>query len=236
MNLRVVIRNINPLNILLLTAVVILSLYFLTPVLDIKVKYASPAAKQNNADRQDIPEQVDIPSLQEYVNIAEENLFHPTRQIPVEKVEEQPLPKPEFVLYGTLITDDVSLAYLEDLKSPLSTPGRGKRQVSLRTGETLSGFTLRQVEAEKVVMVRGEEQMIVLLDDPSRRKAREMTGSETAAQPQAGAPARRQPESRQVPATFQPPQARTDKQPMSQESVEKAKNAFLEVFRGAARK
>jgi hypothetical protein len=88
-------------------------------------------------------------SPNDYAVIGYQNLFHPDRKIPPEKKELPPLPMPEFVLFGTLLTPDLSVAYLEDKKAPVSTPGRGPRQTALKKGETLSGFTLREIMAIK---------------------------------------------------------------------------------------
>ena len=173
MRFKTIMRNINVLNILLISVIIMSISYSLFPLLDIKVKYTLPVTKKVGEHKEEKAAQTQTSSFAEYTMIAEENLFHPERKIPVEKKEEQPLPKPEFVLYGTLITDDISLAYLEDLKAPYSTPGRGKRQTSLRKGDAMSGYTLKEVEVEKIVMVRGEDKMIIPLDDPSKRKNRE---------------------------------------------------------------
>lgn len=141
-------------------------------MLDLEAKYALPPAKKTIDGEEELPVENQLPSITEYTIVSEENLFHPERRIPPEKKEEQPLPKPEFVLYGTLITDDTRLAYLEDLKSPRNTPGRGKRQIVLKKGDSMSGFTLKEIEAEQVVMVRGEEKVVVPVQDPSRQKER----------------------------------------------------------------
>jgi len=119
-----------------------------------------------------------IPSIVEYAKIPEGNLFHPERKIPVEKNadQQQPLLKPEFVLYGILITDDLRLAYMEDLKTHRDSPGRGKRQTALKKGDTLSGFTLKEIETDRIVMARGAEKIVVLVNDPSRSKERKETG------------------------------------------------------------
>ena len=172
MRFKTIIRNINVLNILLISVIIISISYSLLPLLDIKVKYTLPTAKKTVEDTKEKAVQTQTPSIAEYTMIAEENLFHPERKIPVEKKAEQPLPKPDIVLYGTLITDDISLAYLEDLKAPYSTPGRGNRQTALRKGDSMSGFTLKEIETDKIVMVRGEERMVVYLNEQSRPKVR----------------------------------------------------------------
>lgn len=172
MKFKKIIQNINLLNALLFLVILTFALYSLYPLINIKVKYSLPDAKKKTEEAEETTVQNQIPSIAEYMNIPEENLFHPERKIPALKKEEQPPPKPEFVLYGTLITDNLSMAYLEDLKAPYTTPGRGKRQRSLKKGDTISGFTLKEIEADKVVMLRGEERLVISLND---LKAREST-------------------------------------------------------------
>jgi hypothetical protein len=172
MRFKTIIRNINLLNIILITSIIILANYIVLPMFNMDMKYTLPAGKKIVGDDDEKPAESHIPSLTDYTMIAEDNLFHPERKIPVQKKDEQPLPKPEFVLYGTLITDDLSLAYLEDLKVPRSTPGRGKRQTAMRKGDSMSGFTLKEIETEKVVMVRGEERIELKVADSSKPKIR----------------------------------------------------------------
>lgn len=175
---RSLLRHLNLLNILLIGILVILARYALHSVPEPKVKVILPSQQKVNAE--DIIEEKEASSSPaDYMVIAEQNPFHPERKIPIEKKAEQPIPKPEFVLYGTLITDDLSIAYMEDKKAPVSTPGRGNRQISLRPGQSLSGFTLKEIEAEKVVMVRGEETMTVYLNDPNAPKKREAATTST---------------------------------------------------------
>ncbi|MDA8171178.1 MAG: hypothetical protein M0Z48_05030 [Nitrospiraceae bacterium] len=55
-------------------------------------------------------------SLDSYAIIGRQNLFNPARTIPVERPDAaaaQPPPKPVLILRGTLITGDLSLAYIE---------------------------------------------------------------------------------------------------------------------------
>jgi len=114
------------------------------------------------------------PPAQEYAVIAEHNLFHPDRIIPAEKKAEVVVPRPDFILYGILIADNVSIAYINDKKTVRTTPGRGKRQISLKIGEALSGYTLKQVLLDKVVMVRGDDTIEVRVIDPGSKKERAM--------------------------------------------------------------
>jgi len=94
----------------------------------------------------------------------------------------------------------------------------------------LSGFVLKEIETDKITMVRGEEKLIVAMNDPQKAKAREVAAVTTAAAPaaqpkatQAAPPAQRQRESRraaslsQIPASATPnaavPQPTSSQQP-----------------------
>lgn len=173
--LRYFLRNITVLNITLLLSVFLLSYFTILPLLDINVQVALPSFKKNETENLINTTQVQMPTLSDYMLIAEQNLFHPERKIP-DKKEEKQLPKPEFVLYGTLITDDNSIAYMEDMKAPYNTAGRGKRQKAIQKGTVFSGFTLSEIHHDKVVMVRAEEKIEVRILDQQTKKSR---GAET---------------------------------------------------------
>jgi hypothetical protein len=182
MLLKKILRNINLLNIALVVTAVLFAGYWISPLMTTKIKFSLPAVKKpvevTGEQKTLLPQ---TPSVTDYAAVAEENLFHPERRIPPEKkADEAPLPKPEFVLYGTLISDDLKLAYLEDLKTPRTTPGRGKRSTALRRGDIMSGYTVKEIDTDKVVMARGEEKVIVPINDPSHPKTRE--GQTTTAQ------------------------------------------------------
>lgn len=214
MKIKKILRNINILNIILISAVIAFAAYSIFPTLEMKVKYALPAAKNIDEIAGEKTGELEIPSLTQYTAVVDDNLFHPERRIPPEKTVEQPLPKPDFVLYGTMISNDLSLAYLEDLKAPRNTPGRGKRQVALKKGDSLSGFVLKEIETDKITMVRGEEKLIVAMNDPQKAKAREVAAAATAAAAQpkaapAATPAQKQREARRSAAVGQAPAAAT---------------------------
>jgi hypothetical protein len=192
MILKSIFRHLNVLNLLLLTIIVAFAAYILPPLMNARVSYTPPAPKKIAESEEEKPAATPSPSVMEYAIVAEQNLFNPERKIPAEKKEEKPLPKPEFVLYGTLITADTSIAFLDDLKAPYNSPGRGKRQRTLRIGNALSGYTLSEVYPERVVMVRGEDRIELRVIDPSRAKARE-GAPVAAAQPPAGGAAVQQP-------------------------------------------
>jgi hypothetical protein len=180
---RRLLKNINGLNIVLVVAVLMMAHYTVAPLLHINLGDIIPSQRKTAEKEETKPVAANPPSPADYLIIADENPFHPDRKIPLEKKEEKPLPKPEFIVYGTVITDDTSLAYLEDLKAPVNTSGRGKRQIALKKGDVLSGFTLKSVETDKIVMVRGEEKMVIPVHNISRIKASAQTSSSKAAAP-----------------------------------------------------
>jgi hypothetical protein len=178
LELRQVIKSVNVLNCCLIALALLFAYSLLFPQLDSNGTNVLPPLKKKPAEKTPSePLKAQNPSPMDYVVIADENLFHPERRIPPEKKDEAALPKPEFVLFGTLLTPQLTMAYLEDKKAPVTTPGRGKRQTALKKGESLSGFTLKEILADKVVMTRGEETLTVLLNDTQSPKTREAAGT-----------------------------------------------------------
>lgn len=150
------------------------SRYLLRAVVDAAI--AKGAAEGDEQPQSTVQETA--PPLQDYLVIADQNLFHPERRIPALTAE---VPRPEFVLYGTLITETVRIAYLIDKKAVRSTPGRGPRQNSLKIGETLSGYQLREVNHDHILMARGEDRFVVKVIAPGVKKERSATERTTAA-------------------------------------------------------
>ena len=171
-------RNINPLNIILLVGAVLIALGAFSPYFYPQIRYSLPTAKLPPVEEEKSPETVVAsPSMSDYMVIAEQNLFHPDRKVPPEKKEAQQLPKPELILFGTLITDGMSVAYVDDKKNPKTSPGRGKRQTVMKKGDAVSGFVLKEIEADRIMLVRGEETMVVYLSQGDKPRASEVTGT-----------------------------------------------------------
>jgi len=244
---RYLFSHINLINILLTAALIFLINSMFLPFLNKSVLYSLPVTKKLEktesltGKKQDQPK---TPSPLDYIVITEQNLFHPERKIPVEVKEAQPLPKPDFVLYGTLISDDTNIAYMEDKKSPNSTPGREKRQTPLKQGDSMSGFTLKELSEDRVIMARGEERLTVFLIDTQKPKQRGVTAPtpstvakgnqlESQATPsQAVAP---QAPSQQTTAPAQPPGETARKVPPA-EARESTRQKFLDLFKGGLRR
>ena len=213
-------KNINVLNIILLVAAILLADYVVLPLLNVTVKYIPAIPKKISSEKEEKTAQGLTSNPTDYTIIADQNLFHPERKIPPEKKEEAALPKPEFVLYGTMITDNTSFAYLEDKKSPRSTPGRGKRQTALKKGDTMSGYILKEIDHDKVVMVRGEDTLTVKVIDSSVKKDRE------AATPSAAASTSPAPGSQVRPAPVTQPQRPATQPPAPNQAVKPRRTPY----------
>lgn len=173
-------QSMNVLNGLLAAALAAVVYFNVVPFLYPDTQMSLPAAKKT-VDRPGVkaaaPQSLSPVS---YAVIGEQNLFHPERIIPPEKKEEKLIPKPEVVLYGVLIADDKSIAFIEDKKAPYSTPGRGQRQRALKKGDQLSGYVLTEIAPNHVVFAKGNDKMKVMLDDGAKRKPGAATATKTA--------------------------------------------------------
>jgi len=84
-------RHFNLLNVLLISTIILMAGYTVLPLLNLSVKYTLPSVKTTTNSAGESTGETRIPSLSDFVVIADENLFHPDRKIPPEKKEEQPL-------------------------------------------------------------------------------------------------------------------------------------------------
>ncbi|RJQ56851.1 MAG: hypothetical protein C4526_00715 [Nitrospiraceae bacterium] len=168
--LKYFLKNINLLNIILLTVIALGVYYVVVPFQWMDVKYELPSATQVTEDIKETQSEDREKSFTEYLILTEKNPFHPERIIPVEKKEEKPLPRPDIVLYGTVIAKDISLAYIEDKNAPVTSPGRGKRVRVIKKGDDISGFILKDIKPDRIVLVRGEQRMTVNIASPSKKR------------------------------------------------------------------
>lgn len=241
--------NITPINIVLAGLVIFFIRYAAAPVSVAKVKYVPPAVKKASAENAPKADKGDdkTPSPSDYMIIAEQNLFHPNRIIPAPKAQAAPLPQPEFVLYGTLITDGVQIAYLDDKKSDDKKKGsQAKKQTALRMGDSMSGFVLKEVAPDRVLMQRGEEKVTVSLSQAKLREAPAPAPAPSAAAqapgPGPNAPAQPSPPSAQFPTRRRQPSSQASSAPAEQPATQqnsvappasrdKGVNTFLDLFK-----
>lgn len=168
------IRNVNVLNLILLAVAAFAFIYVLNPILQESTAVSIPSAREENAPPAVSARNVAVSQLTtaDYTVIGDKNLFHPDRVIPPEKKAEtaKEKAKPELVLHGTMITDQVKLAYIEDKKAPATSPGRGARQITLKEGDLIGGYKLTEITDKMIVLTNGGEQMALYLDELKERK------------------------------------------------------------------
>ena len=104
-----ILRQLNLLNFIILSSIIAFGYFFLLPIFTVEVKLPAASGILLEAEGKTGGSflQLVTPPLQEYAVIADKNLFHPDRIIPPEKKAEIVVPRPEFALYGTLISDNV---------------------------------------------------------------------------------------------------------------------------------
>jgi hypothetical protein len=221
--LRYLARSMNILNACMAAALVLFVWFTLLPLLyvPLSVRLPSPGTA-DSLEKTKTPEE-NLSPLSDYFVVAEQNIFHPERRIP-EKKEERVLPKPEILLYGTIITDRLTVAYVEDKKTPHTTPGRGKRQLVLRKGDSVSGFVLKEINEDQIVLGRGDEIMTVKLHDDHKRTVSDEAQKIQTGQPRSISPASQpaqgeRPSSASLPKVPGPRQLRPRPAPAQQQTV-----------------
>ncbi|MFQ3574032.1 MAG: hypothetical protein SNJ53_05310 [Thermodesulfovibrionales bacterium] len=165
--------NINIINVMLLVCIFFFTMYLLLPAYKVNYKkqyQVKVEPSQRDEDIDDLVEEFKPLPLNDYIVISDLNLFHPERKIPPLQPVKVELPKPELILYGTLVSADAKIAYLEDIKAPITTPGRGKRQRAMKIGEAIGGFVLKEIHPDKIVLIRGEDTMVVNVIDPKKKR------------------------------------------------------------------
>lgn len=180
-------RSVNIMNIVLLSAASLMFTNGASPLLEAG-RYAEPLQMKRAAVEAGAAPSFRIPAAADYLIISEQNVFHPERKLQTAAAEKA-LPRPDLVLYGTMVADDYSAAYVEDLRAPWSTPGRGKRQKVLKKGDSVSGFVLNEIMKDRIILSRGEEEMTVAITPGEKKRA----AADTAAAPATAAPASKSP-------------------------------------------
>ncbi|MCX5841112.1 MAG: hypothetical protein NTY16_06625 [Deltaproteobacteria bacterium] len=209
------ISSFNVLNLSLLVAACVFFFYFLNPLLSASLSVNVPSPKEISQGMPVSADEATKPSASDYAVIGEQNLFHPNRVITTEKKADPVVPKSELVLYGTLISNGLKIAFLQDKKEAPTTPGRGARQIAVKEGDIVGGYTLKQITEKMIFLINGEEQMTLYLDELKNRTV-EMTGTgRTQATAQTIQPAQRTPAASPTAPMPAPPPGGFSAQPAS---------------------
>ncbi len=101
-----------------------------------------------------------VPPLATFDVVAARNLFNPNRSESATAAL-SPVGKP--LLYGIVLKDGSPAAFLED---PIT-----KKVLGYKLGDQVAGGLLERIEADRVVIRRGEERIEVFLRDPAKPRA-----------------------------------------------------------------
>ena len=102
-----------------------------------------------------------------YDVIATRTLFHPNRSEPRSSEAMAPIlpPAPPLELYGVAISDDTRVAFVQDLVT--------KQILGYKTGDKLAGGQVERIEPDRVVIIRADGPIEVLLHQPKERQPKE---------------------------------------------------------------
>ncbi len=169
--LRYVLRSITPLNVILLVILTIAAgAIYPSPQRSAIFDFQRPERSSPPAEEQ--ISSYSLPDLSDYSVIGALNIFHPDRKPPpppVKKKSKPPKPviqKVEFTLHGTLVSEDATIAFVEERRLSQRAAGKKKKISILKVGDTLAGYTLKSIESDRIVMVRGKEEVTVPLSNP----------------------------------------------------------------------
>lgn len=204
---RYLLKSLNILNLLMTATAIGFFIYFLNPLLQTSVSVKVPAPGDISQGMPVRTDETRKPPIMDYTPIEAKNLFHPDRIIPEEKKSSTPikLTRPELILHGTMMTNELKIAYLEDKKAVQKTPGRNAPYLVVKEGDTVSGYTLKQIAENMIVLANGEEQMTLYLDELKDRKG-EITGPTRAPAPVQATAATVSPQAAPRPSAPQPAQ------------------------------
>jgi hypothetical protein len=171
-------KSVTPLNVILFLSVSVSLIYISFYILQIMTGVASPKISESYIEDQvrssfkanKFDAKVEDPKI-------ENNLFHPDRKM-LKRAALTSANQPRMILYGTFITQDLQMAYLEDLESPRISNTGVRRQQALLKGDAISGFVLQDIRPDKVLLVRDQERIWIRIDDKKPPRENDVTAQE----------------------------------------------------------
>jgi hypothetical protein len=97
-----------------------------------------------------------MPSRGTFTAIVERPLFSPSRRPPVEGIAADSIPILDFSLFGIVISTGEPSAIVK--------PDSGGDPVRVTEGETMSGWTVARIEADRILVQQGATERELLLD------------------------------------------------------------------------
>lgn len=117
------------------------------------------SVKSENEDKKDVKKKVQRSKHVYYEIITSGNLFNPTRSTPDEGSQDTksvtPPPKNQPKLFGTIIFGDKKTAILEDPET--------KTTKTYGLNDLVGGYTVSDIQEDKVILLWGGDQIIVRL-------------------------------------------------------------------------
>jgi|Deesub1362B_J571_1020462.scaffolds.fasta_scaffold00080_29 hypothetical protein len=167
------IKHLNILNILLFVVLLSLVSYTYTRFVsasNVEFNLDQTRTKKSNTIK-NLTSETKLPPMSEYVVINEKNLFHPDRKPLNKKIYTGTGEgKPEIILYGTVIDGKNRIAFIEDKQKPFSTAGRGIRQRAVKIGDIISGYRVKEIKEDSIVLVSADEELVFRIDEPTKYK------------------------------------------------------------------
>ena len=137
-----------------------------------------PASKAVSAPAPAVPAAAGDVGPGAYGVIAARTLFNPSRSETAAAVVVAAAPVAKPILHGVVVDGAKSRAFLEDPAF--------KRVAGYSVGDTVGGGTIQKIADDRVIIVRPEGPVEILLQDPSKPRAAPAATAAQAGQPQAG--------------------------------------------------
>ncbi len=109
---------------------------------------------------------------EDYNVITDLNLFHPERKFikEEESVDLKLKDSNDFVLYGTMLTDEGGIAYIEEKRSGKKKKDGESEKKTVRTGDEINGYIVKSITLEEVELRRDDVIVIVSVNDPTKER------------------------------------------------------------------
>ena len=97
-----------------------------------------------------------MPAKENFAVIVERPLFSPSRRPPAVSAAAAPIPAPDFSLFGVVISAGEPFALVK--------PSTGGDPVRITEGESMSGWTVARIEADRILVRHDAAERELLLD------------------------------------------------------------------------
>jgi len=141
---------------LTLSCLAIFLVFRLYEIWNTPIEEVSPPQKKTDSKKGNVESAEVKKDIGSYQIIVQKDLFRPSRteyKPDIAKATLPPSPPPK--LFGVLIMENNKIAILEEPSS--------KRRKNYHSGDTIGDFIVSEIEKDKVILLRGEEKVVVSL-------------------------------------------------------------------------